>query len=107
VCWGHATGVTQDETRTFTGNWTGGTIAGAGDDETLSLTSGQQSVSDPWALGAGEARINVNDYKVGDTPTTIEYKTGDSQATCEADAWNVYDGTSFTSLGWVQIRLTG
>jgi len=101
------TGVTQDSTGTFSGNWTGGTPAGSGDFETLSLAVSGQSVCDSWYMGSGEASITTNVYRSGDTPTTIEYRTGATQGVCEAAGWSVYNGTSFTSLGWVQIRLTG
>jgi hypothetical protein len=99
--------VTQDNTVALSGSWTGGTISSSGDIETLSLAGSVQSVSDSWNMGSGEATITTNVYRPGDAPTNIEYRTGADQATCEAAGWSVYNGTSFTSLGWVQIRLTG
>jgi hypothetical protein len=107
VCWGHVTGVTQDNTETLSGNWTGGTISSSGDTETLSLAVSAQSTSDSWNMGAGVATITTNVYRSGDAPTTVEYRTGATQGACEAAGWSVYNGTSFNSLGWVQIRLTG
>lgn len=105
VCWGHVTGVTQDNTRTFTTNWTGtGTISGSGDSETVKLASGEYVESEVVNVGAGSTTITLDDYATGSGSPTVKYKDGDTEANCEADTWNTYS-TPFTSQGFVKVRL--
>jgi len=58
-------------------------------------------------MGVGIVAIRINLYRSADTPTLIEYRTGATSGECETNAWQIYNGTSFISQGWVQIRLTG
>jgi hypothetical protein len=62
-------------------------------------------VCDPWYLGSGEAVIRIDKYNTGSGSYTLEYRTAATAAACLVAAWDLY-GTSFTSLGWVQIRIT-
>jgi hypothetical protein len=106
VAWGHQTDVTQNIARTFAGNWTGGTVNDSGDNETLTIEFGENSESETWNLGAGNATILIDSYQSGSGPApTIEYKTGDSKANCDADTWHAYSG-GFTSKGWIKVRLS-
>jgi hypothetical protein len=106
VVFGHDTGVSEDYARDFT-LWSGtGTVSGTGDGERLIIGVGQYEDSPAWNLGVGDARIRTDVYDTGSGPsTTIQYKTGATQATCEADSWNTYNGTSFSGLGWVKVRM--
>ena len=105
ICWGHATGVTQEKTKVFVENWLGtGVITGAGDDERLLISSGNSLTSEIWKI-SGDVQISLNQYVSGGTPDAIEYRTGDSYAACEIASWNNYVG-SFSSLGFVQVRLS-
>lgn len=109
VCWGHDNGVVEPWIRDFQGNWTGtGSISGAGDNEimTFDYETGNM-VSETWNIGAGQCWITYDKYQIGKGIPTIEYKTGATEATCEADSWHVYNAVSgFTSLNWIKIRLT-
>jgi hypothetical protein len=52
-----------------------------------------------------EAGIFYDTYDTGSGPaSTFEYKTGATRVACDADTWHVYDGLSFTSLGWIKIK---
>ena len=104
ACWGHSTGVAEDNTRTFTGNWTGtGAIENAGDSERLALESGEYMESEVVNTGSRHVLLYQNVYNTGDD-VTLKYRTGATQAACEAAGWSVYSG-SFLSDGYVQIRL--
>lgn len=93
--------------RDFAGNWTGGgSIAGSGDDEALTLPIGSAEESETWNLGIGTAEIKINLYKAGSGGTpTVYYKTGADATACESDSWHLYNGSSFVSLGWIKVRL--
>lgn len=105
VCWGHVTGVTQDNTRTFVTNWTGtGTISGSGDAEIVELAEGQYVESEVINIEAGLKEINLDDYQSGSGAVIVKYKDGSSVANCEADTWNTYS-VPYTSEGYSQIRL--
>jgi len=107
VCWGHDTGVVQDSSENFVGNWTGtATIFLSGDVEKIVFTEGQNSVSKTWYLGAIRVAIFVNHYGLGTGTPTIEYQTGATKTVCEAAGWTEYTGGNFSSLGWVRIRLS-
>lgn len=108
VVWGHHTSVDEDYDENFTGNTTGWVISGTAgnDNETIDATScGQICTFDPWYLGTMTAIIEIDKYQSGSGPTpTIEYRTATTRSGCLAASWNNY-GTSFISLGWIQIRL--
>jgi hypothetical protein len=56
-------------------------------------------------LGIFTAEIKYDEYQTGTgTLGTISYRTGATQAICEAASWNTYS-EPFSSLGWVQIKL--
>jgi len=111
VTWGHHTGVSEFYDEDFTGNTTGWTISGSpgNDNETISASAcdGLQICTfDRWYLGAGEAEILIDKYQTGSGPApVIQYRTAATGAGLTAAIWTVYNGVSFTSLGWVQIRL--
>lgn len=105
VCWGHVTGVTQDNTRTFAINWTGtGTISGSGDSEIVRLKPTEYVESEVVNVGIGTALITLDEYQSGEGAPIVKYKDGDSEANCEADTWNTYT-VPFVSQGYVKIRL--
>lgn len=102
--WGHDTGVTEDNTRDFTGNWTGtGEIQGTGDAEKIVLNASEYMESEVVDTGAVQVTLLQNQYQAADN-VTIKYRTGNSVANCEAAALSTYTAP-FTSSGYVQIRL--
>lgn len=104
VCWGHSTGVTQDNTRTFATNWTGtGAASGSGDTEVLTLDSGDNMESEIVNTGATTWTIALNQYDTGDN-VTIKYKTAATSAGIAGASWTTYSG-AFESSGYVKIRL--
>ena len=106
VCWGHDTGVVEDNIRDFVGNWTGtGAITGSGDAEQAELQTGEYLESEDWDLGPclfNSARIRQNVYQLGDD-VTIKYKTAATQGALAGVGWSAY--VPFQSLGWVKIRI--
>jgi hypothetical protein len=112
VVWGHDTGVVEDYTRDFNGQWTADqwSISGTGDAEII-YTSGKQcgqiSISEDWYLGAIEAVIKVDKYQTGSgIAPIIHYKTAATRAGLTGASWVLYNGTSFTSVGWFKLRIT-
>ena len=104
VCWGHVTGVLEDNVRTFSGNWTGtGSISGSGDAEVLCVDSGETMESEVVETGAVTITLLQNVYAVGDT-ITINYRHGATEAACLSAGWNLYTG-QFVSLGFVQVQV--
>jgi len=71
----------------------------------MRFCSGDTMQSPTWFLGVGEGAILLNKYVAG-SALTVDYKTGNTEANCNADTWNSYNGTSFTCLGWVKVRIT-
>jgi len=107
VCWGQDTDVDELNIRDFSGNWTGtGAVSGSSDSEKLLICVDEYMESETWQLGAGNASITLNKYGSGSGSPPIQYKTGADASACEADSWHNYS-TSFTSLGYVKIRLNG
>jgi len=106
TCFGHSTGVTQDNALTFAANFTGtATISGSGDNEIISIWPGEYSESEIVNIGVGEVTISLNQYQSGvGEAVTVKYKDGDSEANCEADTWNIYSAP-FTSEGFVKVRV--
>lgn len=105
TCWGHVTGVTETNVRTFSGNWTGtGAASGTGDSEVLVLDSGEYMESEVVNTGAVTIELLQNEYAAGDSAYALKYRTGATQAACEAAEWTAYS-TSFASDGFVQVRV--
>jgi len=110
VVWGHHTAVDEDHDENFDLNWTETewTASGSGDAEILSSGLGcdQVSTSQDWNLGPMEAIIRVDKYNTGSGPVPIiQYKTATTAVGLIAASWNTYNGTSFTSLGWIKLRI--
>jgi hypothetical protein len=104
VCWGHDTGVLEDNIRDFAGNWTGtGTIENAGDAERLALDAGEYMVSEVVNTGLFTVQLLYNNYAAGDE-ITLKYRHGATEGDCLAAAWNDYT-VPFDSLGYVQARV--
>ena len=57
-----------------------------------------------WNLGDGECEVNQNKYAVGDD-VVIYYKTHAVYGSVSGESWAPYNGTSFTSLGYIQLRI--
>jgi hypothetical protein len=92
--------------RDFSGHWTGtGEIvnAGAGDTEAVELEAGEYMISEVVETDSTTVLIQINKYTAGDV-VDVDYRHGDTEAACEAAAWNDYGG-GFASLGFVQIRI--
>ena len=112
VVWGHHTAVTEDYDENIDTNWTeddGWTAAGTpgNDNETIGTTlCTSETISEPWHIGAIESKIELNNYASGSGPaSTIQYRTHATRAGVLSASWTAYNGTSFTSLGWAQIKL--
>ena len=93
--------------RDFNGNWTGtGDIEnpGVADIERLALATTEYMISEVVDTGTVDVVIEYNVYAVGDD-INLDYRHGATPAACEAAGWNDYVG-SFTSLGFVQVRVT-
>jgi len=88
VCWGHATysDIEEDVARPL-GAWSGSSeLVGTGDEETLEMDVGEYQESESWEVGTGECGIDINKYRTGsDLTPTIKYKTGATEAECEAE----------------------
>lgn len=112
VVYGHHTGTTEDYDENFVVNWIpGGWIIDgtAGTDaETISAEAcGAITESEPWYLGSMIAVVRIDKYQTGSGPApVIQYKTASTAAGLAAESWTLYDGVSFLSLGWIQLRLT-
>ncbi len=71
--------------------------------------------SPPWYLGTapdetsftGFSVIRLNKYQFGDgtCDVNIEYRTATTKAAISGESYVPYDGTSFVSLGWVQVKV--
>ena len=104
VCWGHETGVIEDNIRTFSGNWTGtGAISGSGDAEVLCVDVGETMESEVVETGAVTVTLLQNVYAAGDT-ITINYRHGATEGDCTSAGWNLYTAP-FLSLGYVQVQV--
>jgi len=104
TCWGHITGVTESNTRTFVSNWTGtGTVVGSGNAEVVQLTSGQYMESEVVRTPAANVTLSQNKYDSGDT-IRVRYRQGSSEANCLAAGWTTYT-VPFSSTGYAQIRI--
>ena len=105
--WGHDTGVLEANVRDFQFNWTGtGAIENPGVDDTerLALESTEYMISEVVATGATNILIAYNVYAAGDN-INLDYRHGATVAACEGAGWNDYVAP-FTSLGFVQVRVT-
>lgn len=60
-------------------------------------------VSEIVETGETTVVLSQNKYVAGDT-VTIQYRHGATYEDCEAASYNAYS-TSFTSLGFVQIKI--
>ncbi len=109
VTWGHHTGVVEAYDEDFTGNTTGWIVEGTpgNDNETIDSTECNEICTfERWYLGDGTAEILIDNYQTGSGPApTIQYRTSATGAGLTALSWTTYNGVSFISLGWVQIRL--
>jgi hypothetical protein len=103
ICWGQSTGVSELVKRTFS-TWTGtGSVGGSGDEEVLEIHTGEYMQSAAYELGLGSYAITVNKYRAGGTPI-ISYKTASTSAGIAGASLLSFSG-SFSSLGWIQVRL--
>ncbi|MBU0964726.1 hypothetical protein KKC06_06830 [Patescibacteria group bacterium] len=105
-CFGHDTGVTQDYVEDLAdGTGTAG-ITGVGDTEKVVIDPGEDWISSAKNLGTIEITLSYDQYGTGSgTPGTIYYRTAATKVDCKAAGWTEYT-VHFTSLGWVQIKLT-
>jgi hypothetical protein len=102
--WGHITGVTETNIRTFATNWAGtGNIENSGDAERIALQSGQYMESEVVITGLVTIQLLQNTYRAGDT-VTLKYRHGADVTACLAASYSTYSAP-FMSLGYVQIRL--
>ena len=105
ICWGHSTGVAEDNTKTFASNWTGtAAIQSSGDDENVALDSAEYEESETWEIGAGRVQLTIDKYGTGSGSPITKYKQGSSSANCEADSWHTYT-VPFLCGGWIKIRI--
>jgi len=109
VTWGHHTGVLEANDENFAGNWTGtGALEGdpGNDNERICFDNpGEYMISEVVNTGAYTVSLFQNLYDVTGDDVDLDYRHGNTKAACEAAGWNDYT-VPFTSLGYVQIRLT-
>jgi hypothetical protein len=109
IVWGQETGVEEDYTKPFIGNWetVNANISGSGDAEYVELGCPESEfISETHYLGVMPAIIDYNAYRPGSGEAPIiMYKTGSTKVLCDADVWHLYNGASFPSLGWIKIRI--
>lgn len=106
VVYGQDTDVVEPFPRDFLGNWTGtADIEGSGDSERIVFEAGENEGSESRYIGVGQKIIKLNQYQSGKGTPTIEYGTGATKADCDSAGWSAYSG-SFSSLGWVKVRLS-
>lgn len=74
------------------------------DTERLALATTEYMISEVVDTGAVDVLIQYNVYAAGDN-INLDYRHGATPAACEVAGWNDYVG-SFTSLGYVQVRVT-
>lgn len=105
TCWGHQTGVEEDNAYTFAGDWTGtGAVEGSGDNEYIYLDASEyMQMVDCVHTGEVTVTAQINKYVAGDT-VDILYRHGASAAACAAAEWSAYSAP-FASLGYVQLKL--
>ena len=105
--WGQVTGVVESNVRTFLEGWSGtGVASGSGDLEIACLASGEYLISEVVQTGIITVTLLYDTYRTGTFAGTLimQYRHGNSQATCEAASWQAYT-VPFTSDGYVQIRI--
>ena len=108
VCWGHDTGVVEDNIRNFNVNWTGtGQIvdAGVADTERILFDSGESEESETWHIGSGRVRLTIDKYDAGFGDPELKYKQGNSEVNCEADIWHDYT-IPFVCSGWIKVKIS-
>mgnify|MGYP001822845972 FL=1 len=103
ICWGHDTGVEEDNTANFYGSWTGtGSIEETGDNEKVGLLVGEYEVSHVHNFGSRTAKIQLNKYKQGEDDFHVHYRTGATEV--GLGEYLPYR-EPFTSSGYVQIAV--
>jgi hypothetical protein len=104
--WGHDTDVEEEATHNLIDGSGTGSVLETGDAERLELDEGEEWILPTANVGAGNKAIELNKYPPGSGEGTpdIQYKTGDTQETCDEDTWHDY-GTFFDSGGWAKIKL--
>jgi len=109
VVWGHHTNVDEGCDLNFTGNTIGWNIDGTAgnDNEVIDTTTCNDIITfDSHYLGAFTAVIRIDKYQTGSGPApVIQYRTATTNGGLSIATWFTYDGVSFVSLGWIQIRL--
>ena len=104
IVWGHTSGVTEPDIRTFASGWSGtGTISSSGDSEKILLASGQYMNSPIVSTGVKAVRINKDKYRTG-TTSVLKYRTCAVSDCSDVPAFTIYSDV-FNSLGYVQIRV--
>jgi hypothetical protein len=104
ACWGHSTGVTQENTRTFASNWTGsGEITGTGDTERIELNEGEYMESEVVDTSTMMVELDQNFYNSGND-VLLKYRHAATYEDCIAASYSTYT-EPFESLGYVQIRI--
>jgi hypothetical protein len=103
--WGHKTGVTESNIRSYAVNWTGtGGISGINDAEKIGLHIGEYMDSEVVNTGTRTVKLIQNKYGIVGDSVKIEYRHGATEALCLAAEWNDYLAP-FISEGFVQAKL--
>lgn len=104
VCWGHVTGVIEENIIPFTAKWFGtGVIENSGDTERVGLEMGQHMESEIVDTGINTITLLQNNYAAGDTGI-LKYRTAAAEVDVYSASWQIYS-SPFESLGYVQLRL--
>jgi len=103
--WGHDTGVVESNVENLSDGSGTAEIMGSGDSEAICIYTGEYWILPAKNTGNVDVEITYDQYAVGFGSGTIEYRTGATKVACEAASWNTYS-SYFTSLGWVQIKVS-
>jgi hypothetical protein len=73
----------------------------------MSCPTAEAESDAPYYLGICPAVIRLNAFGAGASGNLplAYYKTGATPPLCSADSWHLYNGVSFESAGWIQVRL--
>jgi hypothetical protein len=105
VCWGHDTGVIENNIVNFTDNWVGtGTIENTGDAERVVLDPGEYMESNIIHTGTVSVELYQNLYDISGDDVILSYRHASTQEGVASAGWTAYT-IKFMSLGYVQVRI--
>ena len=105
VCFGHDTGVVEDNVIDFANQGEGtATPSGSGDSEILTIDDSEYWEFRDINFGTGECTLDTSKYQSPTGLPVVKYKTAVTQIGLSSESWTVYT-VPFTSSGWVKVRV--